>query len=385
MNEQERGGNEGNQVAGMKEIRCPNCGTTVPVDDLTYAGIVKQIRDAEFERELVSRQDLAVRTALSEAKLESSREIQGLQAKVRELELAADGAARDAEARHEVETARLRSEYEAELRGKDAEIAFYRDFKARQSTKAIGESLELHCETEFNRVRAIAFPGAYFEKDNAVSQSGSKGDYIFRDFSGSGEELVSIMFEMKNETDDSGARTTRKHRNEDFFKELDKDRREKGCEYAILVSLLEPDSDLYNQGIVDVSHRYPKMYVIRPQFFVPVIGFLRNEAMKSMDLRRELADARDQNVDILKFESDLDAFKTKFMRNVETSRSKFDAVLSQLDKAIGLLEKARDDLKSCDRNLRLAGDKADGLDFPKLVRGNPSMAAVYESQASGGR
>lgn len=369
----------------MKEIRCPNCGTTVPVDDLTYAGIVKQIRDAEFERELVSRQDLAVRTALSEAKLESSREIQGLQAKVRELELAADGAARDAEARHEVETARLRSEYEAELRGKDAEIAFYRDFKARQSTKAIGESLELHCETEFNRVRAIAFPGAYFEKDNAVSQSGSKGDYIFRDFSGSGEELVSIMFEMKNETDDSGARTTRKHRNEDFFKELDKDRREKGCEYAILVSLLEPDSDLYNQGIVDVSHRYPKMYVIRPQFFVPVIGFLRNEAMKSMDLRRELADARDQNVDILKFESDLDAFKTKFMRNVETSRSKFDAVLSQLDKAIGLLEKARDDLKSCDRNLRLAGDKADGLDFPKLVRGNPSMAAVYESQVSGGR
>ena len=367
----------------MPDIRCPNCGTVVPVDDFTYANIVKQIRDAEFERELSARQDLAVRTALSEAKLASDREQQALQAKIRELELSQASVRRDAVSALELEMARLKSEHAAELRGKDAEIAFYRDFKARQSTKAVGESLELHCETAFNQVRAMAFPHAYFEKDNEVSASGSKGDYIFRDFAPDGTELVSIMFEMKNEIDDTGARTTRKHRNEDFFKELDKDRREKGCEYAILVTMLEPDSDLYNAGIVDVSHRYPKMYVIRPQFFIPVIGFLRNEALKSLELRRELDAVRSQNVDILKFEADLDAFKDKFSKNVSTARGKFDACLDEIDRAIALLEKLKSDLSSCDKNLRLAGDKADGLDFMKLLKKNPTVRAIYEAQSAG--
>lgn len=352
------------------------------MDDFTYANIVKQIRDSEFERELSVRQELAVRTALSEAKLASDQEVQRLKGQIRELEISADGIRREAVGKLELEIARLNSEHAAELRGKDAEIAFYRDFKARQSTKAIGESLELHCEMAFNQVRAVGFPNAYFEKDNDVSASGSKGDYIFRDFAPDGTELVSIMFEMKNETDDSGARTTRKHRNEDFFKELDKDRREKGCEYAILVTMLEPDSDLYNSGIVDVSHRYPKMYVIRPQFFIPVIGFLRNEALKSLELRRELASVRNQNVDILRFESDLEAFKVKFAKNVDASRGKFESVLSQLDKAISMLEKARDDLRSCDRQLRLAGDKSDGFELPKLMRGNSTMQAMYEAQKS---
>lgn len=367
----------------MSEILCPNCGTVVPVDDFTYARIVEQVRNAEFERELSSRQDLAVRTALSEAAVSHSQETLRLQSRIRELESLSESASRDLRAQHELELARLKSEYDAELRGKDAEIAFYKDFKARQSTKAIGESLELHCETAFNQVRAIAFPGAYFEKDNALSVTGSKGDYIFRDFDESGHELVSIMFEMKNEMDDSGARTTKKHRNEDFFKELDKDRREKNCEYAILVSLLEPDSDLYNAGIVDVSHRYPKMYVIRPQFFIPVIGFLRNEALKSLDIRRELEAARNENIDILRFEADLDKFKAAFGKNVSTARSKFDACLTDIDKAIALLEKLKSELISCDKNMRLAGDKADGLDFLKLLRKNPTVQAIYDSQVSG--
>lgn len=367
----------------MAEIRCPNCGTVVPVDDFTYARIVQQIRDAEFEKELASRQDMAVRTALAEAKLASDGRIQELQGKIHELELSGDAARRDAVAGLELQIEKLKAEHQAEIRGKDAEIAFYKDFKARQSTKMVGESLELHCETMFNQVRAVGFPRAYFEKDNAVSGSGSKGDYIFRDYDESGNEIMSIMFEMKNELDDTGARTTRKHRNEDFFKELDKDRVEKKCEYAILVSMLEPDSELYNAGIVDVSHRYPKMYVIRPQFFISVIGFLRNEALKSLELRRELEKARNQNVDILRFESDLDAFKAKFMKNVETSRGKFDAVLTELDKAISLLERARDDLRSCDRNFRLAGDKSEGLSLPKLLRGNETMQALYAAAKSG--
>lgn len=364
----------------MNEIRCPNCGMVVPIDDLTYANVVKQIRDSEFERELASRQSLAVQAAVSEARLAWEKQTQALELQVRELMVDKTRIDSDARIRLDLELAQVRSEYEAELRGKDAEIAFYRDFKARQSTKAVGESLELHCETAFNQVRAIAFPGAYFEKDNAVSGSGSKGDYIFRDFAESGEELVSIMFEMKNELDNTGARTAKKHRNEEFFKELDKDRREKGCEYAILVSMLEPDSDLYNAGIVDVSHKYPKMYVIRPQFFIPVIGFLRNEALKSLELRRELAVMRMQNVDILKFESDLDAFRTAFSKNVSTARSKFDTCLADIDKAIATLEKVRAELVSCDKNLRLAGDKSDNLDFLKLLRKHPTVQAIYDAQ-----
>ena len=366
----------------MNEIRCPNCGTVVPVDDFTYANIVKQIRDNEFERELAARERLAVQTAVAEARLAGDKRVHDLEAQIREERAASEAARREAVSGLEVEMARMKSEYEAELRGKDTEIAFYRDFKARQSTKMVGESLEQHCEIVFNQVRSMAFPGAYFEKDNAISKTGSKGDYIFRDFAPDGTELVSIMFEMKNEMDDSGARTTKKHRNEDFFKELDKDRTEKGCEYAILVTMLEPDSELYNAGIVDVSHRYPKMYVIRPQFFLPVIGFLRNEALKSLDLRRRLAEAQNQNVDIVRFESDLAGFKEKFSKNVDSARSKFDACIGEIDKAIAMLEKARADLRSCDRSFRLAGDKADGLDFLKLMRKNPTIRAIYESQAS---
>ena len=367
----------------MAEIVCPNCGTIVPVDDFTYANIVRQVRDSEFERELASRQDLAVKTALSEQKLAFFDKIHDLEAKLREAELLRESSGRDVVAQLELEIAQMKAEHESMIRAKDAEIAFYRDFKARQSTKAVGESLELYCENAFNQVRAMAFPNAYFEKDNAISASGSKGDYIFRDFAPDGSELVSIMFEMKNEAEDSGARTTRKHRNEDFFKELDKDRREKGCEYAILVTMLEPDSDLYNAGIVDVSHRYPKMYVIRPQFFIPVISFLRNESLKSLELRSELASIRSQNVDILRFESDLEEFKAKFGKNVTTARGKFGACLDEIDKAIALLEKLKVDLTSCDKNLRFADDKLGSLDFLKLLRKNETVAALYESQRSG--
>lgn len=266
----------------------------------------------------------------------------------------------------------LKDKYETQIKDRDDAIERLRDMKARLSTKMVGETLEQHCETEFNRIRATAFPRAYFEKDNDT-RTGSKGDYIFRDADEAGTEIVSIMFEMKNESD----RTATKNRNEDFFKELDKDRNEKGCEYAVLVSLLEPESELYNTGIVDVFHRSPKMYVVRPQFFIPIITLLRNAAMNSLKYKSELALVKSQNIDITKFETELDTFKTAFARNYDLASGHFQKAIAEIDKSIDHLQKTKDALLGTDRNLRLANDKAQDVTIKKLTRGNPTMAAKF--------
>lgn len=267
----------------------------------------------------------------------------------------------------------LKDKYETRIKDRDHEIERLRDMKARLSTKMVGETLEQHCETEFNRIRATAFPNAYFEKDNDA-RSGSKGDYIFRDSDGLDTESVSIMFEMKNESDE----TATKKKNEDFFKELDKDRNAKKCEYAILVSLLEPDSELYNSGIVDVSHRYQKMYVIRPQFFIPIITLLRNAAQNSMKYKAELAVVKEQNVDITNFENELDAFRSGFARNYELASKKFKTAISEIDKTIDHLQKTKDALLGSENNLRLANNKADDLTVKKLTKKNPTMAEKFD-------
>ncbi len=266
----------------------------------------------------------------------------------------------------------LREKYEAELKQKDETIAFYKDFKARQSTKMIGESLEQHCETEFNRIRTTAFPQAVFGKDNDA-KTGSKGDYIYRETDEEGNEIISIMFEMKNENDE----TATKKKNEQFFKELDKDRKEKNCEYAVLVSLLEADSELYNNGIVDVSYAYPKMYVVRPQFFIPIVSLLRNAALNSLKYKQELAQMRAQNIDITHFEEDLDKFKTDFARNYELASRKFQTAIDEIDKTISHLQKTKEALLSSENNLRLANNKATDLTVKKLVRKNPTMKAAF--------
>ena len=267
----------------------------------------------------------------------------------------------------------LIEKYETQIQDRDDAIERLRDLKSRLSTKMVGETLEQHCETEFNRIRATAFPNAYFEKDNDAS-SGSKGDFIFRDLDDYGTEIVSIMFEMKNEIDT----TATKKKNEDFLKELDKDRREKGCEYAVLVSLLEPNNEFYNSGIVDMFHRYPKMYVIRPQFFLTIITLLRNAAIKSLEYKSELALIKSQNIDITNFENDLEKFKTAFGRNYELASKKFNKAIEEIDKSIDHLQKTRDALLGTDRNLRLANDKAQDVTIKKLTRKNPTMKAKFE-------
>jgi hypothetical protein len=266
----------------------------------------------------------------------------------------------------------LKDKYETQIKDRDDAIERLRDMKARLSTKMVGETLEQHCETEFNRIRATAFPKAYFEKDNDA-RNGSKGDYIFRDLDEAGKEIVSIMFEMKNESD----RTATKNRNEDFLKELDKDRTEKGCEYAVLVSLLEPDSELYNTGIVDVFHRHPKMYVVRPQFFIPIITLLRNAAMNSLQYKSELALVRAQNIDITNFENELDTFKNAFAKNYDLASRRFQTAIEEIDKSIDHLQKTKEALLGTDRNLRLANDKAQDVTIKKLTRGNPTMATKF--------
>lgn len=273
----------------------------------------------------------------------------------------------------------LKDKYETQIKDRDDAIERLRDMKARLSTKMVGETLEQHCETEFNRIRATAFPRAYFEKDNDA-RTGSKGDYIFRDSIEAGTEIVSIMFEMKNESDE----TTAKKKNEDFLKELDKDRTEKSCEYAVLVSLLEPDSELYNSGIVDVSHRYPKMYVVRPQFFIPIITLLRNAAQNSLQYKTELALVKAQNIDITNFENELDTFKTGFARNYELASKKFKTAIEEIDKTIDHLQKTKDALLGSENNLRLANNKADDLSVKKLTKGNPTMAAKFAELKSSG-
>jgi hypothetical protein len=266
----------------------------------------------------------------------------------------------------------LKDKYETQIKDRDEAIERLRDMKARLSTKMVGETLEQHCETEFNRIRATAFPRAYFEKDNDA-RGGSKGDYIFRDKDEADTEIVSIMFEMKNASD----ATATKARNEDFLKELDKDRNEKGCEYAVLVSLLEPDSELYNTGIVDVFHRYPKMYVVRPQFFIPIITLLRNAAMNSLKYKSELALVRAQNVDITNFENELESFKSGFARNFDLASRKFQTAIEEIDKSIDHLQKTKEALLGTDRNLRLANDKAQDVTIKRLTRGNPTMAGKF--------
>ncbi|MET0091484.1 MAG: DUF2130 domain-containing protein [Candidatus Thiodiazotropha sp.] len=271
----------------------------------------------------------------------------------------------------------LKDKYETQIKDRDDAIERLRDMKARLSTKMVGETLEQHCETEFNRIRATAFPRAYFEKDNDA-RSGSKGDYIFRDLDESGTEIVSIMFEMKNENDE----TATKKKNEDFLKELDKDRTEKGCEYAVLVSLLEPDSELYNSGIVHMFHRHPKMYVVRPQFFIPIITLLRNAAMNALEYKSELALVKAQNIDITNFENDLEKFKSAFSKNYDLASRRFQTAIDEIDKSIDHLQKTKDALLGTDRNLRLANDKAQDVTIKKLTRRNPTMAAKFEELAN---
>ena len=272
----------------------------------------------------------------------------------------------------------LREQYEMQLKQKDETIEFYKDMKAKQSTKMVGESLELHCENEFNRIRAMAFPQAQFGKDNDAS-SGSKGDYIFRELDAQGSEIVSIMFEMKNENDE----TATKKKNEHFFKELDRDRREKGCEYAVLVSLLEADSDLYNGGIVDVSHHYPKMYVVRPQFFIPMISLLRNAGLNALQYKQEVATMKAQHIDITNFENELDEFREKFGRNYRLASEKFQSAIKHIDETIKHLEKTKADLLGAENNLRLANDKAEDLTVKKLTRKNPTMKAKFDALKDG--
>ena len=388
----------------MHEIICPHCKKAFKIDEAGYADILKQVRDKDFELQLHKRLELAEQEKLNAVELAKVRltgdleragaakdaEIQRLQARLESIEVAQQLALtqavnsvekeRDelqnslAQARLEKDLAEqsLKDKYETQLKDRDDAIDRLRDMKARLSTKMVGETLEQHCETEFNRIRATAFPRAYFEKDNDA-RSGSKGDYIFRDADEAGTEVVSIMFEMKNENDE----TATKKKNEDFLKELDKDRNEKNCEYAILVSLLEPESELYNTGIVDVSHRYPKMYIVRPQFFIQIITLLRNAAQSSLKYKAELALVKEQNVDITHFEEELDAFKTGFARNYELASKKFKKAIEEIDKTIDHLQKTKDALLGSENNLRLANNKADDLTVKKLTKGNPTMAAKF--------
>ncbi len=426
----------------MPEIVCPHCHTAFQVDESGYAEILRQVRDKEFNKQVAERLALAERdkeTALQLARAELERErqqsvadkdaeIAKLQAQIASLselseakllnQLQRVAAEKDAEIqkltaqvqahdtskalaiRESVESVQkerdelraalqraglekdlaekaLTERYEMQIRDRDEAIERLRDMKARLSTKMLGETLEQHCEVTFNQIRATAFPNAYFEKDTDA-RTGSKGDYIFRDFDASDSsnpiEIVSIMFEMKNEADT----TATKKRNEDFFKELDKDRNEKGCEYAVLVSLLESDSELYNTGIVDVSHRYPKMYVIRPQFFLPMITLLRNAALNSIRYRQELALVKAQNIDITNFEAELEGFKDAFAKNYDLAARKFQAAIDEIDKSIDHLQKTKDALLGADRNLRLANDKAQNVTIKRLTRGNPTMKAKFD-------
>lgn len=406
----------------MQEIKCPKCGEIFQVDESGYAAIVKQVRDKEFEKEISSREsqflnekEAAIKLAQSEterkyqdiiiskekelfnttaqknveitelkAKIESYEKDKNLELNKFEIEKEKALAEKDkqiAELTNKIETNEkenllkelsLKEQYKIQLQFKEEEIARYKDFKARLSTKMVGESLEQHCELEFNKLRATGFQNAYFEKDNDA-KTGSKGDYIFREANPEGIEIVSIMFEMKNEMDT----TSTKKKNEDFLKELDKDRREKNCEYAVLVSLLEPENELYNSGIVDMSHKFSKMYVIRPQFFIPIITLLRNAALNSLQYKQELAIIRSQNIDISNFEESMNDFKEKFARNYEIASKKFKTAIEEIDKTIDHLQKTKEALLSSENNLRLANNKAEDLSIKRLTKNNPTMAAKF--------
>ena len=419
------------------ELKCPNCGTVFQIDEQDYESIVKQIRDKEFEREInvreqqykndkeqalklaeakaekdladeLNKKELEIATLKNELKLKETEtenrlekkyseelnrkvvEITELKNEIKlkdtEKELALKDIVNEKDKEIDSLNTRLESnkneflvkeqslkdKYEEKIKDKDEQIAYYKDFKARQSTKMIGESLEQHCNNEFNKLRPL-FKNVYFEKDNDA-KTGSKGDFIFRETDDDGTEIISIMFEMKNEADE----TATKHKNEDFFKELDKDRKEKNCEYAVLVSLLEIDNDYYNNGIVDVSHKYEKMYVVRPQFFIPLITLLRGAAMNSLGFKKQLEVVQNQNVDISRFEENMNNFKDAFGRNYRLASEKFRKAIEEIDKTIDHLQKTKDALVSSENNLRLANNKAEDLTIKKLTSGNPTMQQMFE-------
>lgn len=420
----------------MNEIKCPKCGTIFQIAETDYESIARQIRDTEFTKELTARQkdfETASKNAslLAEANLKKTYEARLSAKEIEITKLNSELKAKEEQATHKLEQTykdelntktltianlenalkqketeaklalkdalftkeqeinnlqnkieanknefflkekNLKENYEEKIKVRDEQISYYRDLKARQSTKMVGESLEVHCSNEFNKLRPL-FPNAYFEKDNDA-KTGSKGDFIFRDYDAEGTELVSIMFEMKNELD----ATATKHKNEDFFKELDKDRHEKNCEYAVLVSLLENDNDYYNQGIVDVSHKYAKMYVIRPQFFIPLITLIRNISLNSLAYKKELQTIHNQNFDIAHFEDNMNAFKESFARNYRLASDKFKKAIEEIDKTIDHLGKIKDALISSENNLRLANNKAEDLSIKKLTHNNPTMAHLF--------
>ena len=421
----------------MNEIKCPKCGTVFEIDEASYDSIVKQIRDREFDKEVNLREEQhkldkenSIKLAEAHIKEELGLKLNEKDLEISELKLSLKTKEEQAankvekeyqeklnkllleitelknkiqlqESKNELDIEKAVSEknqkisdlsselalkgkefelkentikesYESKLKAKDEQIAYYKDFKAKQSTKMIGESLEQHCSVEFNRLRPL-FKNAYFEKDNDA-RTGSKGDFIFRDYDDEGNEIVSIMFEMKNEAD----KTATKHKNEDFLKELDKDRKEKKCEYAVLVSLLEADNDYYNDGIVDVSHLYDKMYVIRPQFFIPMITLIRNLANKSLEYKKELDDIKNQNIDITHFEENINTFKEGFGRNYRLAAERFQKAIEEIDKTIDHLQKTKEHLLKTNDNLRLANNKAEDLTIKRLTHNNPTMSKMFE-------
>lgn len=424
----------------MPEIKCPKCGEVFTVDESGYAAIINQVRNDEFHKELherevqlkkekeselsliqtraqmeqekstqalkqeIERLKAEITTVTKDKDIEKERslstlnqEIERLKAQVQSNEqaqtlavasavsekkdelvekdkqiLLLENQLKEAEKDRLLQEQNLKDKYAFQLKEKDDLIAYYKDLKTKMSTKMVGETLEQHCEIEFNRLRATAFQNAYFEKDNDA-RSGSKGDYIYRENTPDGINFISIMFEMKNEMDT----TATKHKNEDFLKELDKDRNEKNCEYAVLVSMLEADSELYNTGIVDVSHKYPKMYVIRPQFFIPMITLLRNAAANTIQYQRKLVEYHNQNIDVTNFENKLLDFQEKFGNNVRLAKEKFDKAIEEIDKTIDHLQKTKEALQSSEKNLRLANDKAQDLNVKRLTRNNPTMAQKF--------
>ena len=388
----------------MNEIKCPKCGTIFQISETDYESIVKQIRDKEFEKEITIREHqhkIDKETAIELAKVNLEKEMTNelnkrnleinelknkLVLKEKETELTIKNAITEKEKEIDslsnqlelnkneylIKEKNLKDSYEEKIKNKDEQILYYKDFKAKQSTKMIGESLEQHCNNEFNKLRPL-FKNSYFEKDNDA-RTGSKGDFIFRDYDDEGTEIVSIMFEMKNEADE----TATKHKNEDFFKELDKDRVEKKCEYAVLVSLLEIDNEYYNNGIVDVSHKYDKMYVIRPQFFIPLITLIRGLASNSLQYKKELQVIQNQNIDIANFEENMNAFKEGFGRNYRLASEKFKKAIEEIDKTIDHLQKTKEALLSSENNLRLANNKAEDLTIKKLTHNSETMAKMFE-------
>lgn len=408
----------------MGEIKCPKCGEVFEIDETNYNLLISQVRNDEFNKELKSREQSLkesslkdVELAVAKAKEEEKDKLNFLEKQVIEL----NSKLKDSEnekntemsnLKHEFETEKLKLQskidnnekdkeleiqkllsdkekeinelklnvetsdinHQNELKRKDDEIAYYKDLKARQSTKMVGETLEQHCQIEFNRLRATAFKNAYFEKDNDV-KTGSKGDYIYRDYTDEKIEFISVMFEMKNENDE----TATKHKNEDFFKELDKDRKEKKCEYAVLVSLLERDNELYNQGIVDVSYKYDKMYVIRPQFFIPLLTLLKNISLNSAQYQKQLIELKSQNIDISNFEEQMTDFKNQFGRNYELATKRFAMAIDEIDKSIDHLNKIKEALLGSQNQLRLANNKVEDLSIKKLTKDNPTMIAKFEA------